>query len=91
MMESAECGYCGESFRRGRRSCPHCGSDAETGWKDEDEIQAESVELGGMSDDAYADFLAREGLGEDKASRANLAVILVTIAMIGLLAWVALT
>ena len=39
------CYECGAEFRRGRLACPECGSDAETGWKDETEIQYQSVEI----------------------------------------------
>lgn len=41
----ATCPNCGESFPAGRLACPECGSDAETGWKDQEEIDYESVEL----------------------------------------------
>lgn len=64
-MADVTCGYCGESFRSTRPSCPHCGSDARTGWKDADEIQAESVDLGTMDDEAYDEFLEREGLVDE--------------------------
>ncbi len=39
------CPHCGATFRGGRPACPECGSDAETGWKDETEVQYQSVEL----------------------------------------------
>ncbi len=29
------CPHCQESFPAGRPACPHCGSDAETGWSRE--------------------------------------------------------
>jgi hypothetical protein len=32
-------------FRAGKAACPHCGSDAETGWADADEIEYQSVEI----------------------------------------------
>ena len=28
-----ECPFCGEPIEADAQSCPHCGSDAETGWK----------------------------------------------------------
>ena len=43
--EAEICAECGAEFRKGRLACPECGSDAETGWKDEEEIQYESVEI----------------------------------------------
>jgi len=55
------CSYCGGGVPPGKPACPHCGSDAETGWKPEDpsaEVELPDV----MDDDAYADFLADEGL-----------------------------
>ena len=67
-MGEYTCGYCGETFRSGRPSCPHCGSDKATGWKNADEIEATSVDLGTMDDEAYDDFLEREGLAEPAAA-----------------------
>ncbi len=89
-MTSVECGYCGEPFRQGRLSCPHCGSDSRTGWKGADEIEAESVELGGMDDDAYSDFLEREGLSDSVTPRGHLARNLIALALAALLAWITL-
>lgn len=40
-----ECPHCGAVFRRGRLACPECGSDAETGWRDAEDIDYLSVEL----------------------------------------------
>ena len=39
------CPHCGALFRAGRLSCPACGSDRETGWKTQEEIDYEAVEL----------------------------------------------
>jgi hypothetical protein len=39
------CPHCGAAFPRGKLACPECGSDAETGWKTQSEIDYESVEL----------------------------------------------
>ncbi len=39
------CPHCGATFREGRLSCPECGSDAQTGWKSQEEIDYQSVEL----------------------------------------------
>lgn len=39
------CPECGAVFPHGRLACPECGSDAETGWKNEEEIQYQSVEI----------------------------------------------
>ena len=70
-MAEVTCDYCGERFRSSRPSCPHCGSDAQTGWKDDDEIDAASVDLGTMDDEGYEDFLRREGLAEEPTDRPN--------------------
>ena len=43
--ESDFCPECGATFRRGRLACPECGSDAQTGWKSENDIQYESVHI----------------------------------------------
>ena len=43
--ELVECPNCGEEFPAGRLACPECGSDAETGWKDAEEIDYQSIEL----------------------------------------------
>lgn len=48
-----ECPQCGALFRAGRLACPECGSDAETGWKDAEEIDYQAVDLpDGVPDDA---------------------------------------
>ena len=39
------CPNCGAEVRRGKLACPECGSDAETGWKDSEEIDYQSVEI----------------------------------------------
>jgi len=39
------CPHCGATFPEGRLSCPECGSDSETGWKSQEEIDYQSVEL----------------------------------------------
>ncbi|MEE2711332.1 MAG: hypothetical protein VX913_01025 [Planctomycetota bacterium] len=84
-MGTIACGYCGESFRAGRPSCPHCGSDIRTGWKDADEIEATSVELGGMNDDAYADFLEREGLTPAQVAGWNVPILVATLVLVAIL------
>ncbi len=42
---TVECPNCGESFSARRLACPECGSDANTGWKDADEIDYQAVDL----------------------------------------------
>ena len=39
------CPVCGTEFRAGRLACPECGSDANTGWKSQEELDYTAVEL----------------------------------------------
>lgn len=39
------CPHCGEPVRVGAPVCRHCGSDAETGWADPEEIAYQSVDI----------------------------------------------
>ena len=43
--ETDYCPNCGAEFRAGKLACPECGSDAQTGWKDAEEIEYQSVEI----------------------------------------------
>lgn len=36
--DTAICGHCREEFPAGRPACPHCGSDAETGWSEDAQV-----------------------------------------------------
>ncbi|MEM7205229.1 MAG: hypothetical protein AAF628_33550 [Planctomycetota bacterium] len=45
MTPSGECPNCGAAVRRGRLACPECGSDAETGWREAEDIDYLSVDL----------------------------------------------
>ncbi|MEE8105514.1 MAG: hypothetical protein V3T86_08285 [Planctomycetota bacterium] len=56
------CTYCGGGVPPGKPACPHCGSDAETGWKPEEPSDGIALPEA-MDDDDYGDFLADEGLG----------------------------
>ena len=40
-----ECPHCGAEVRAGAKACRECGSDAETGWQDEEEIAYQSLDL----------------------------------------------
>jgi len=40
-----ECDHCGERIPYRALACPHCGSDADTGWADPEEIEYQSVEI----------------------------------------------
>ena len=40
-----DCPHCGEPVRVGARGCRECGSDIETGWQNEEEIDYQSLDL----------------------------------------------
>lgn len=78
----------------GRASCPHCGSDAETGWREESDPDTAAVAEDLLySDDDYADFLRREGLGHAAPPRTppdsfrRAVVFLLVLALSGLTVW----
>ncbi|MAG57030.1 MAG: hypothetical protein CMJ83_12110 [Planctomycetes bacterium] len=81
----ATCDFCGESFKDGRRACPHCGSDADTGWnEDADDLGLELPETA-LDDGDYDDFLRREGLAADGAADRNSRGFIVLLIVLGLL------
>lgn len=43
--QTEECPHCGTTYRVGRLACPECGSDAETGWRDAEDIDYLAVDL----------------------------------------------
>lgn len=45
------CPQCGETFPSGRAACPHCGSDAQTGWKSAEEVDYQAVDVPDAFDD----------------------------------------
>lgn len=52
------CPHCGADVPVGARSCRECGSDAATGWLDEQEIDYQGVDLpDGYRDAAQSDFI----------------------------------
>ncbi len=54
-----ECPHCGQPLDPRAAFCRECGSDGQTGWRDD--VEETSLELPEDMDDAdYADFLARE-------------------------------
>jgi len=81
----AECEHCGESFREGRISCPHCGADAETGWKEDAEDLSIELPETSLSDDDYADLLRREGLSEGVSKARNLRGLIILAILLALL------
>jgi len=52
----------------GAAACPHCGSDAETGWRDDDSV--DGVDLPAeMDEGSYQELLEAEGLVEGSRRR----------------------
>jgi hypothetical protein len=50
------CPHCGAQVAVGSTSCRECGSDASTGWQDEEEVDYQSIDLPeGYRDDAGTD------------------------------------
>ena len=45
-----ECANCGASIPRGARSCPECGADERTGWRENDDTRYDGLDL---PDSAY--------------------------------------
>ncbi|MDP6930964.1 MAG: hypothetical protein QF412_14795 [Planctomycetota bacterium] len=54
------CPHCGSRFKASRPACPDCGSDANTGWRDPEDLDYLSVEL---PDDLHDPTLGGKGLG----------------------------
>ena len=79
------CPNCGESFPAGRLACPECGSDAETGWKDQEEIDYESVELPEPEEDRKP--RADKTLGFSRAVLAVGVFVVVLALILGLARW----
>ncbi|MBZ0154410.1 MAG: zinc-ribbon domain-containing protein [Planctomycetes bacterium] len=75
--EIFECPHCGADVSLGARSCRECGSDATTGWLDEQEIDYTGVDLpDGYRDPAQSDFVA---------AKRPLWVVVVALLLVGLL------
>jgi ribosomal protein L40E len=53
------CPHCGADVPIGSRSCRECGSDASTGWQDQEDIDYAAVDL----PDGYRDERAGDALG----------------------------
>lgn len=65
----AACPHCGEDVPARALACPACGADADTGWSDDPDDGGGTPDGYGydddLDDDAYQDFLRREGLVDD--------------------------
>jgi hypothetical protein len=41
----SECAHCGAAIPRTARSCPECGADEQTGWRDNDATRYDGLDL----------------------------------------------
>lgn len=85
MKEFFECPHCGGRIQEGRKFCPLCGSDGSTGWRSEEEIESESLELPDTSldDESYEEFLKGERLSPVHSKGKEISLII--IGVIGIL------
>ena len=74
--ERLECPNCGAMFRSGRLACPECGSDAETGWRDAQDLDYLSVDI----PDSYEELIA--GSTRPRRKVFTIAAVLALIAML---------
>lgn len=52
------CALCGSVFRGGRLACPECGSDAETGWRSDEDLDHAGADIPDtFTDEDYEDVL----------------------------------
>ncbi len=56
----AECANCGSDIPPGARSCPYCGADERTGWREVD--PADGLDLPGDGDESPGDPRSVNGL-----------------------------
>ncbi|MBL8898901.1 MAG: hypothetical protein JNM84_14775 [Planctomycetes bacterium] len=67
---STECAHCGALVPPRARACRECGSDAETGWRDEEELFLESIELPEFDEADYRAAMGEiTGRGENSSRR----------------------
>jgi hypothetical protein len=50
-VRTATCPQCGEGFPAARLACPHCGSDAQTGWRSSENVDYEAADVPDAFDD----------------------------------------
>jgi hypothetical protein len=72
------CPQCGESVREDARSCPHCGSDDETGWHPY--AEEDSIELPGDNEDDTPCGATRPG------ATSAFVILLLLVALLGVIA-----
>ena len=76
------CPECDTEFPRGRLACPECGSDARTGWKSEEEIQYQSVQI----PDTYEEMVG--DAGPKRSIRSIVYLVAALLALVAMLLWV---
>ncbi|MGQ0613963.1 MAG: hypothetical protein ACT4PV_09530 [Planctomycetaceae bacterium] len=62
------CSYCGAITPQGALACPQCGSDAETGWREEDSVDGLDLPAD-LDESTYQELLEEEGLVEGNRRR----------------------
>jgi hypothetical protein len=75
------CPQCAGEFPAGRLACPHCGSDAQTGWKsgsDFDEFTDDDY------DEVVADLQGRDDLNSPKWRRRHALVVVTGLVIVAL-------
>ena len=82
MPSTFPCPNCGETVRHRAKACPHCGSDADTGWSAEAETAGFGVD--DFDENDYDDFIARE-MGGGSQRRNDRRKTLLLILMLALL------
>jgi hypothetical protein len=67
----SECPHCGSELSPRALACPECGADARAGWSDEPDWAGGLPDGYGdddaFDDEAYQEFLQREGLADEDA------------------------
>lgn len=85
---SFDCPHCGARVRMGAAACRSCGSDLETGWSEDAELDLGSLPLG-EEDFDYESWLAAElgGGPSPAARRARRTRILAGLVVLAFLIW----
>ncbi|HTB80631.1 MAG TPA: hypothetical protein VK717_07065 [Opitutaceae bacterium] len=79
-----DCPACGEFVPAGRKSCPHCGSDARSGWSDEAEY--DGLDLPGEAFN-YRDFVQEEFGQGGRRTRPTLFWWIIGLGLLAALIW----
>jgi hypothetical protein len=58
------CPNCGTDVPANAASCPGCGADDDTGWKDDPETEAQGIAPDPMTDEDYDDYVRSDFGGE---------------------------